>query len=66
MNNLKPLKREVAPDLPVSLLDGQARDAMIAADATLLASGTAALECMLAKCPMVVGYRMKPFTFLAS
>lgn len=57
------IKREVAPDLPVSLLDGQARDAMIAADATLLASGTAALECMLAKCPMVVGYRMKPFTF---
>nr|WP_314267170.1 lipid-A-disaccharide synthase [uncultured Moellerella sp.] len=53
----------VAPDLPIQLLDGQARDAMISADATLLASGTASLECMLAKCPMVVGYRMKPFTF---
>lgn len=54
---------EVAPDLPVRLLDGHAREAMIASDAALLASGTAALECMLAKCPMVVGYRMKPFTF---
>ncbi|MTD40943.1 lipid-A-disaccharide synthase [Erwinia sp. CPCC 100877] len=53
----------VAPDMPVRLLDGQAREAMIASDAALLASGTAALECMLAKCPMVVGYRMKPFTF---
>ncbi|MCD1125063.1 lipid-A-disaccharide synthase [Jinshanibacter sp. LJY008] len=57
------IKSEVAPDLNVRLLDGQARSAMVASDAALLASGTAALECMLAKCPMVVGYRMKPFTF---
>ncbi|WP_406642851.1 lipid-A-disaccharide synthase [Pectobacterium brasiliense] len=57
------IKSSVAPDLRVHLLDGQAREAMITSDAALLASGTAALECMLAKCPMVVGYRMKPFTF---
>lgn len=57
------IKAETAPDLPVHLLDGQGREAMIASDAALLASGTAALECMLAKCPMVVGYRMKPATF---
>ncbi|MDN0007577.1 lipid-A-disaccharide synthase [Providencia stuartii] len=57
------IHQQVAPELAVHMLDGQGRDAMIAADATLLASGTAALECMLAKCPMVVGYRMKPFTF---
>ena len=57
------IKAEVAPDLPAHLLDGHSREAMIASDAALLASGTAALECMLAKCPMVVGYRMKPFTF---
>ncbi|HEY0208735.1 lipid-A-disaccharide synthase [Acerihabitans sp.] len=57
------IKARVAPDLRVHLLDGQAREAMVASDAALLASGTAALECMLAKCPMVVGYRMKPFTF---
>ncbi|MEI7340988.1 lipid-A-disaccharide synthase [Pectobacterium brasiliense] len=57
------IKSSVAPDVRVHLLDGQAREAMIASDAALLASGTAALECMLAKCPMVVGYRMKPFTF---
>ncbi|WP_448623001.1 lipid-A-disaccharide synthase [Dickeya fangzhongdai] len=57
------IKAEVAPAMDVRLLDGQAREAMIASDATLLASGTAALECMLAKSPMVVGYRMKPFTF---
>ncbi|QDX30862.1 lipid-A-disaccharide synthase [Dickeya poaceiphila] len=57
------IKADVAPDMTIRLLDGQAREAMIASDATLLASGTAALECMLAKCPMVVGYRMKSFTF---
>ncbi|MEH0875936.1 lipid-A-disaccharide synthase [Pectobacterium cacticida] len=57
------IKNSVAPDLRVHLLDGRAREAMLASDAALLASGTAALECMLAKCPMVVGYRMKPFTF---
>lgn len=57
------IQAEVAPALRLHLLDNQARQAMIAADAALLASGTAALECMLAKCPMVVGYRMKPFTF---
>lgn len=57
------IKAVVAPELPMHLLDGKGRAAMIASDAALLASGTAALECMLAKCPMVVGYRMKPFTF---
>ncbi|UPK80431.1 lipid-A-disaccharide synthase [Proteus vulgaris] len=57
------IHQDIAPELDIQLLDGQAREAMTASDATLLASGTAALECMLTKCPMVVGYRMKPFTF---
>ncbi len=56
-------KAEITPDLTIHLLNGQGREAMIASNATLLASGTATLECMLAKCPMVVGYRMKPFSF---
>lgn len=57
------IKAEVAPELTLHLLNGQGREAMIASNAALLASGTAALECMLAKCPMVVGYRLKSFTF---
>ncbi|WP_279085048.1 lipid-A-disaccharide synthase, partial [Gilliamella apis] len=57
------IKAEIAPELKVQLLDGHAREAMIASNAAILASGTVALECMLAKCPMVVGYKMKAFTF---
>lgn len=57
------IKAEIAPKLNLQLLDGHAREAMIASNASILASGTVALECMLAKCPMVVGYKMKAFTF---
>ena len=40
------------------LIDGQAQTALIAADAVLVASGTASLETALCKRPMVVVYRL--------
>lgn len=47
----------------ITLLKQQSHQAMEAADAVLLTSGTTALEAMLLKKPMVVSYRMNPLSF---
>lgn len=58
--------QQVSPELNFVLVDDTARNVITAADAVMLASGTVALECMLLKRPMVVGYRVNAFTaFLA-
>lgn len=53
---------EHAPQCDWTVLQGRSREAMQAADAVLLASGTATLECLLLGRPMVVAYRASRLT----
>ena len=50
--------RQQAEALPITILFGHAHMAMTAADAVLVASGTATLEAALLKRPMVISYKM--------
>jgi len=55
--------KKAAPDLPLTFFQNRSHDVMAAADIVLVTSGTATLETMLYKRPMVVAYRMANLTF---
>ena len=52
-----------ADDLPFTLMFGHATEAIAASDAVLVASGTATLETALVGRPMVIAYKMSPWTY---
>lgn len=57
------LYRLGAQALPLTILFGHAHEAMVAADAVLVASGTATLEAALLMRPMVITYKMSPGSY---
>ncbi len=57
------LHQRLAPELPIKIMIGNAHLAMRAADTVLVTSGTATLEVMLHKKPMILVYRMHPVNF---
>jgi lipid-A-disaccharide synthase len=60
---LKQMIRRFQPDLPVTLVEGHSHAVLGASDAALIASGTATLEAMLFKLPMVVAYRLSGLSY---
>lgn len=55
--------KKLAPNLPIEFFIKRSHDVLAAADVVLVTSGTATLETLLFKRPMVVAYKMSGLTY---
>jgi len=55
--------KEIAPELPLTVFEGKSHQVLAAADTVIVTSGTATLEAMLYKKPMVIAYRTSPLVY---
>lgn len=55
--------KQYAPELPLEFFTRRSQDVMLSADVVVVTSGTATLETMLYKKPMIITYRMSGFTY---
>ena len=63
-SNAEALRRGWPPEFPLRVVEGQTYDALAAADAAIVSSGTATVEAALLDAPMVVIYRVSALTAL--
>jgi lipid-A-disaccharide synthase len=63
-SNLEELASGWTGGIPVRVVEGQTYDALAAADAAIVSSGTATVEAALLDVPMIVVYRVTPLTAL--
>lgn len=63
IKKFKQISKKIKKKIPIKILYGKTTQIIPAADVALAASGTVTLECMLAKCPMVVAYKINRITY---
>lgn len=63
LQQFEAIRRQIAPQLAIRILLEQSHIAMAAATAVILTAGTATLEAMLLKKPMVIAYRTHSFSY---
>ncbi|MGH9592152.1 MAG: lipid-A-disaccharide synthase, partial [Bryobacteraceae bacterium] len=60
--NRSQIAKYLAADLPICVIEDATYDALGAADVAIVSSGTATVEAALMDAPMIVVYRLAPFT----